>query len=73
MPVSLLGAERLARHGRYAEDPSREQLARYFRFEGDDNEFIASRNGDHNRIGIAVQIATARFRGLPDPRDAPAG
>jgi hypothetical protein len=50
-PVSLLGAERLARYGRYAQDPSREQLARYFRLEGEDLRFVRRWHGDHNRLG----------------------
>ncbi len=72
-PVSLLGADRLARYGRYAQDPSREQLARFFRFEGEDRRFVLRWYGDHNRLGMAVQVATVRFIGrfLPDPSDVP--
>ena len=72
-PVSLLGAERLARYGRYAQDPSREQLARYFRLEGEDLRFVRRWHADHNRLGGAVQLGTVRFIGrfLPDPTDVP--
>jgi hypothetical protein len=72
-PVSLLGAERLARYGRYAQDPSREQLARYFRLEGEDLRFVRRWHGDHNRLGSAVQLGTVRFIGrfLPHPPDVP--
>lgn len=71
--MSLLGAERLTRYGRYGQDPSREQLARYFRFEGEDRRFVLRWHGDHNRLGMAVQLATVRFIGrfLPDPSDVP--
>lgn len=47
-PVSLLGAERLARYGRYAQDPSREQLVRYFHLEGEDLRLARRWHGDHN-------------------------
>ncbi len=62
-PVALLGAERLACYGAYAQDPSREQLARYFRFEGDDRRFVTRWHGDHNRLGAELQLATSASSG----------
>ena len=47
-----------------------EQIIRHYTFNESDLSFIGQRRGDHNRLGVAVQLCYLRYPSFALPTDA---
>ncbi|MFA9396852.1 MAG: Tn3 family transposase [Clostridiaceae bacterium] len=73
MPVEFLTKDQELLYGKFIENPSFEQLTKYFWLDDEDLRIIFQHRNDYNRLGFAIQLGTVRFLGtfLSNPIDIP--
>lgn len=64
MPTRHLSDEQRQRYANFAAAPSPDQLARYFHLDRSDRKITAGLRGDHNRLGFALMLGSARCIGV---------
>jgi TnpA family transposase len=64
MPTRHLSDEQRQRYANFTTAPSHDQLARYFHLDRSDREITDGLRGDHNRLGFALMLGSARFLGV---------
>jgi TnpA family transposase len=69
MAIRILSDEQRRQYARFTENPSSDELARFFHLDEVDHEIIRSLRGDHNRLGFALTLCTARFIAVFPDRD----
>ncbi|MGW0103339.1 DUF4158 domain-containing protein [Nocardia sp. NPDC003354] len=58
--------------GKFAEEPTRRELERFFFLDDVDRDLIALRRTKHHQLGFALQMCTVRYIGRFLPEDPPA-
>jgi Domain of unknown function (DUF4158) len=60
-------------YGRFTGPPDQSTLERFFFLHDADRDLIATKRGDHNRLGFSLQLVTVGHPGrfLEDPLDVP--
>ncbi|MER6599727.1 Tn3 family transposase [Streptomyces parvus] len=74
MPVEFLTDEQAEAYGKFAEEPTRPELERFFFLDDMDRDLIALRRTQAHQLGFAVQMCTVRYVGrflVDDPLDVP--
>jgi len=74
VPLDFLTDDQVASYERFVGDLTRPELEGFFLLDGTALDLIANKRGDHNRLGVAVQIGTVRYLGhflTEDPLDVP--
>ena len=64
MPTRHLSDEQRQRYANFATAPSADQMAQYFHLDRSDREITDGLRGDHNRLGFALMLGSARFLGV---------
>ena len=64
MPTRHLSDEQRQRYAHFAAAPSPDELARCFHLDRNDREIVDGLRGDHNRLGFALMLGSARFLGV---------
>jgi hypothetical protein len=64
MPTRHLSDEQRQHYGNFTAAPSPDQLAQYFHLDRSDREVTDGLRGDHNRLGFALMLGSARFLGV---------
>jgi TnpA family transposase len=70
---SFLTPAEEAVYGQFTGPPEQAVLERFFFLDDADRDLVASKRGDHNRLGFSLQLVTVRHLGrfLEDPLDVP--
>ena len=63
MAIRILSDEQRARYGRFTGPPTPDTLARHFHLDTADLDVIQGLRGEHNRLGFAVMLGSARCLG----------
>jgi len=73
--VEYLSDDQAARYGRFAQEPSPQELEAFFRLDEAALAMAGTKRRPHNRLGWAVQWGTVRMLGtfLPQPAKVPPG
>ncbi|MFF4763356.1 Tn3 family transposase [Streptomyces sp. NPDC001292] len=73
MPVEFLTDDQAEAYGKFAEEPTRPELERFFFLDDVDRDLIALRRTKHHQLGFALQMCTVRYVGLflEDPLAVP--
>lgn len=64
MPTRHLSDEQRQRYATFPATPSADQLAQHFHLDHSDRKIIGGLRGDHNRLGFALMLGSARFLGV---------
>ncbi|MFJ7271998.1 Tn3 family transposase [Streptomyces sp. NPDC099050] len=64
MPVEFLTDDQAEAYGKFAEEPTRPELERFFFLDDVDRDLIALRRTTHHQLGFALQMCTVRYVGL---------